>query len=186
MTNMIYLAYGSNMDKTQMAKRCPAAKPIGLAILPDFQLVFKFVADIVPAPGFSVPVIMWQLTDECELTLDRYEGFQPRDPDGGLYRKLYWQDADQSYMAYVMNGYGISPPSQHYFDGIKRGYEQFGADLSFLNAALTHSLENPSGNGYVRKPKAKKPSNSTTKPIPLRKSKAGFWKGPVGGDRLPF
>ena len=36
----IYLAYGSNLNISQMAYRCPNAKPWGATILPDWKLEF--------------------------------------------------------------------------------------------------------------------------------------------------
>ena len=36
-----YLAYGSNLNKAQMQKRCPGAKPIGKGLLEGYELFFK-------------------------------------------------------------------------------------------------------------------------------------------------
>ena len=36
-----YLAYGSNLNVRQMALRCPTAKPVGTAVIKDYELLFK-------------------------------------------------------------------------------------------------------------------------------------------------
>ena len=101
----IYMAYGSNLDKQQMACRCPNAKAKGVMLLPDWRLVFRGVADIIPAKGYFCPVGLWQITGRCERSLDIYEGY-PR-----LYGKQYWHGQDGTgYMAYTMNRDGLSMP----------------------------------------------------------------------------
>ena len=41
----LYAAYGSNLNKHQMLKRCPKSEPIGTIVLDKFRLTFKGVAD---------------------------------------------------------------------------------------------------------------------------------------------
>ena len=43
---MLYLAYGSNLNKKQMSRRCPNAKPVGSIILKGYKLEFRRVATI--------------------------------------------------------------------------------------------------------------------------------------------
>ncbi len=147
MTDTIYLAYGSNLNMGQMSYRCPDAKPLGYILLPDYRLVFRGVADIMPAEGFACPVGLWQITDACEQRLDRYEGF-PR-----LYRKEYFQNTakDQNYMAYVMNHDGLGMPPAQYYEGIKRGYGDFGIDTKYLEEALQFTRQYDSGDGHTPK-----------------------------------
>jgi len=40
-----YLAYGSNLNLTQMKHRCPKAKPIGTINLNGYRLVYKGSAE---------------------------------------------------------------------------------------------------------------------------------------------
>lgn len=150
-TNKIYMAYGSNLNKEMMKARCPKAKPICRAWFPDYRLVFKGVADMVPAPGFKIAVGLWKITEECERALDRYEGFSP---DGnGLYRKNFWQKngTDKVYMSYLMNRKHFGPPSQAYFDCIAQGYDDFGLPHDSLNEALQHSYDEEMADPYVSK-----------------------------------
>lgn len=136
-----YAAYGSNLNKGQMSRRCPAATIHKAMRLPDYKLVFKGVADIIPSKGDSVQVMLWNITEDCEKALDRYEGYPT------LYRKQYWKllkegkDTGNLIMAYVMNGYDIGRPSKYYYDGIHEGYTDCGLDHRDLEKALQESLK---------------------------------------------
>ena len=55
----LYLAYGSNLNVSQMSSRCPDAIPMGGFYLPDYKLVFRGVADIEYEKGNAIPVGMW-------------------------------------------------------------------------------------------------------------------------------
>lgn len=37
----LYLAYGSNMNQTQMALRCPTARVVGISQLKGYELLFR-------------------------------------------------------------------------------------------------------------------------------------------------
>ena len=80
MKKKYYLAYGSNLNVSQMAWRCPGATAVGTATLDGWQLAFRGSGSgayltIVPCEGASVPLGVWQITEEDERYLDRYEGF---------------------------------------------------------------------------------------------------------------
>ena len=71
---MIYFAYGANLSKTDMARRCPGCIPLQRALLPDHRLVFRGVADIVPAEGETVQGAFYRITPEHLDALDDFEG----------------------------------------------------------------------------------------------------------------
>ena len=50
----LYAAYGSNLNKAQMQKRCPKSKPFGVIVLDDFRLVFKGVADMEKNKSYKI------------------------------------------------------------------------------------------------------------------------------------
>jgi len=81
----LYFAYGSNMDREQMARRCPASKPLGLARLPRHRLVImrEGYASVVRDPRRQVWGMLWDLALADVPGLDRYEGVA-----GGLYTKV--------------------------------------------------------------------------------------------------
>lgn len=71
----LYFAFGSNMNRPQMARRCPSAVLVGAAELPDWRLASRGVADVERAKGATVHGAIWRLTSECIEALDRYEGY---------------------------------------------------------------------------------------------------------------
>lgn len=142
----LYMAYGSNLNKEQMKLRCPHAVEKGLIMLPKYRLVFKGVADCIPDKNKSTPIGLWEITNDCEERLDRYEGF-PR-----LYRKEFFKNKDgQTFMMYVMNRHSIAEPNQHYYKCIEQGYKDFSADLKYLEEALLHSYQNGTDGGHIPK-----------------------------------
>lgn len=131
----LYLAYGSNLHKAQMRRRCPTARPLGSIMLEDSLLVFRGVADVIYHPGTQVPVGVWRVYHDDEEALDRYEGVR-----SGFYSKeIVELDDGQEGVLYVMNNSGIYPPSQYYYDTCKRGYRDFGLDVGYLENALKQS-----------------------------------------------
>ena len=75
-----YIAYGSNLNLEQMARRCPTAKVIGAGEIRDHELLFRgypksAVATVEPKKGAGVPVLIWEIGPEDERNLDIYEGY---------------------------------------------------------------------------------------------------------------
>ena len=65
----LYVAYGSNLNKTQMKYRCPNAEFVGTGTLRGYELQFKGArnyayATIAPKPDSEVPVGVWKITPE--------------------------------------------------------------------------------------------------------------------------
>jgi hypothetical protein len=141
---MLYFAYGSNLNLSQMSRRCPRATPLDKIYLPDWKLVFRGVCDVVEEGGASCPGGLWRITPDCELALDRYEGYDARFPMSGMYRKVYvtvdgLPDGETEVMFYVMNSRGIYPPSEGYYNGVRQGYRDFGLRQAPLRLALKHA-----------------------------------------------
>ncbi|MEG2198102.1 MAG: gamma-glutamylcyclotransferase family protein [Cellulosilyticaceae bacterium] len=147
MKTKIYAAYGSNMNLKQMGMRCPAAVVIGTGEVKDYRLTFrgltKGVANIERSQEGSVPIVLWEITPECEVALDRYEGYP------SLYTKktIEVDLKDESRieaMAYVMaRRYQDYPaePSKTYLDTIIRGYKDNKLRLTKLNEAVAKNIE---------------------------------------------
>ncbi len=139
---MYYFAYGSNLNKAQMAVRCPKARPVSKLILPSARLVFRGVADVEYHETESVPGGVWFISAECEAALDRYEGVK-----SGLYRKEYFDIAvtldgattEQRALIYLMNSGGYYPPNERYLATIRKGYRDFGLNVKALNKAVKES-----------------------------------------------
>ena len=80
MKHNYYIAYGSNLNVQQMARRCPTATPVGTGVLEGWRLEFRGSGSgayltIVPFEGGRVPVGIWRISEADEKALDRYEGF---------------------------------------------------------------------------------------------------------------
>jgi gamma-glutamylcyclotransferase (GGCT)/AIG2-like uncharacterized protein YtfP len=78
-----YFAYGSNLNKKQMQERCPESKPLFIATLPNYKLVFtgwsrQFrggIAGIRPFRGEKVLGALYELSEKDLRRLDSYEGY---------------------------------------------------------------------------------------------------------------
>lgn len=135
MQKQFYFAYGSNCNLEQMAFRCPAATKVGPVTLRNYRLTFNGnrrgagVANIRRKNGASVTGLLWEITPECEESLDRYEGYP------WLYTKRLVtvhteDDKTIKAMAYIMTKKYTSPvlPSRQYLGGIIDGFRQNGMD----------------------------------------------------------
>ncbi len=137
---MYYIAYGSNLNISQMAIRCPGSKPVGTAVLPDTRLVFRQCATIEPADGYKVPVAVWKVPKSDEASLDRYEGFPILYYKNNLTVTMTdittARKRTVTAMVYIMTDrFPVEPPMQHYFDTVVRGYRDFGFDTDVLYTA---------------------------------------------------
>lgn len=143
----IYLAYGSNLNHVQMAERCPKAIYLGNTILKGWRLIFKSVATIEKQTGKTVPVGLFEISDQCEKALDAYEEYPKLYDKYKIDVKLHGTLVTA--MTYIMAAnYGISPPSAKYFDVISEGYKNCSLDLNFLFEAKKYSIRADSGEGY--------------------------------------
>jgi len=142
-SNKIYLAYGSNLNLEQMGYRCPYAVPLGPSELSGYRLMFRggnrnAVATVEPEEGYSVPVLLWEITPRDEEALDRYEGW-PR-----LYRKetvtVSHNSKPVEAMVYIMNEiYPLGLPGEYYLNVIAEGYASAGFDTAVLDEAVKAS-----------------------------------------------
>lgn len=143
----LYIAYGSNLHKEQMAFRCPGAKVKYTGVIKDYALVYRgsktgAYATIIPCKGDHVPVAVWEINEDHETSLDIYEGF-PR-----FYHK---ENLDVTLdngrkiraMAYIMfkeakPGY----PSMRYLETCSQGYLDQGLDMvKFEESILNNRRE---------------------------------------------
>lgn len=154
---MLYWAYGSNLCKAAMARRCPRARPFDVLTVPDGALVFRSVADVVSRPGSSVPGGLWEITRRCEAALDRYEGVA-----SDYYLKKYFRlqvnGRERRCLYYIMNPIyrGVAPPSEGYLETIIEGYNDFGLDTAALNTAVEESWSNKRITRQVRESRARR------------------------------
>ncbi len=114
----LYLAYGSNLNLEQMAKRCPTATVVDVTVMNNWRLCFNGVATIERCKGYRVPVVVWNLRPADEASLDRYEGWPH------LYRKesvrVNVHGKRARAMVYIMNGGNENPPNLSYYETIRQ------------------------------------------------------------------
>lgn len=138
---MLYFAYGSNLNINQMSKRCPAAEPLHLCELPGWQITFRGVLDIERKQDAAAMGVIWRVTENCLVALDRYEGVK-----SGFYERIHFRvrlpgaRRSRQIISYRMcrNGY-VAPPNEFYYNAVKEGYEDFGLPMQSLHDALARS-----------------------------------------------
>ena len=83
-SHRLYVAYGSNMCRLQMASRCPGATTVAVATLAGwrFRINREGYATLVADPAALAHILIWDLDAQGEHNLDVYE-----EVDAGLYRK---------------------------------------------------------------------------------------------------
>src|ERR1700730_15310057 len=71
----LHFAYGSNMSRALMRRRCPGARALGPARLDGWRFVIMRggYASIVPEPGGAVHGVVWSLTPRDLAAPNAYE-----------------------------------------------------------------------------------------------------------------
>lgn len=145
-----YLAYGSNLNLPQMAKRCPSSHPVGTAVLEGYELLFKgsaargFYLTIEPKQGAQTPAAVWEIAPQDLPALDRYEGFPSLYYKKDLQLPVALLDTGElrtcSAFVYVMHeGKALGAPTKSYLKTCMEGYRAFGFETRYLFAALERS-----------------------------------------------
>ena len=142
---MLYFAYGSNLLRSGMAARCPAAVPVSRGVLRDYRLVFRTFADVEPAVGSHVAGGLWRITPACLAALDAYE-----EVHAGLYRRrvlaveaAHGRPSDA--ILYRMCGAAAAPPEASYLAAILLGCRDFGLDDAPVLAAAEAARDASAG-----------------------------------------
>ena len=77
-------AYGANMERAAMGKRCPGALALGPALLRGWRYVIvDGYGSIAPAAGSCVFGVLWRVTPRDLAALNAFESL-----DSGLYRRV--------------------------------------------------------------------------------------------------
>jgi len=131
-----------------MRERCPQSNFIGKSLLKGWQLLFKGAATIRAKEKSFVPVGLFEITQECENSLDVYEDF-PK-----LYNKkvveIEFNGRKLKAMTYVMCAdYGTGPPSGKYYNVIYEGYINCNLNSQYLEEAKEYAKNNDSGNSFI-------------------------------------
>jgi gamma-glutamylcyclotransferase (GGCT)/AIG2-like uncharacterized protein YtfP len=137
---VLYFAYGSNLNLTDMRTRCPDARAEAPARLRGWRLIFRGVADIEPAEGCSVYGALWWLSPRDVRSLDAYEGAPTHylqrtlevETDAGLRQAMTYIMASEAY-------HGL--PSAWYLERIEEGFRDWSLPIGELQRALDQTRE---------------------------------------------
>jgi gamma-glutamylcyclotransferase (GGCT)/AIG2-like uncharacterized protein YtfP len=135
----LYFAYGSNMDVSAMARRCPASRPLGPARLVRhrFAILESGYATAVRDPAATVHGVLYDLALADVPALDRYE-----DIARGLYRKvvqpvLRREGGPVQALVYIGTGPSGGEPRPGYMEGVTAAAQMAGLPATYL-AFLGH------------------------------------------------
>jgi len=131
---MYYFAYGSYLNKKLMLERCPDSKPMFIASLHNYKLVFVGwsrqwrggLVSIRPFRGERVPGAIYEVSDRDLKRLDSHQGYPNNytrlnvtvfDEDGESIKAITYIKSGQSEEA---------QPSKEYLSPIQQGYRDWG------------------------------------------------------------
>ena len=135
----LYAAYGSNLDPQEMLGRAPSSPVRGTGWLEGWRLTFGgedlgwegALATVVEEPGSRVFVMLYEMSDADEHTLDQWEG-----SDLGLYTKIRVRvqtlEGEVVAWLYVLDDYEGGLPSARYLGIIADAAEQAGAPADYV------------------------------------------------------
>ena len=130
---MYYFAYASNLNRQQMRERCPDSKPMFVATLPNYKLVFAGwsrqwrggKASIQRFRGEKVIGGVYEVSERDLRRLDKYESCP------GDYNRLKVTVFDEDgspieAVTYIKSGQlEETPPSKEYLAVIQQGYRDW-------------------------------------------------------------
>jgi len=130
---LYYFAYASNLNRKQMTERCPNAKPMFQAVLPNYKLIFSgwsrewkgAKASIKPFQGEKVHGAIYEVSDMDLGKLDRYEGY-PNEYTH-LNVAVFTENGEQvKAVTYIKRQQSDeSAPSREYLSVIQQGYKDW-------------------------------------------------------------
>ena len=146
-----YIAYGSNLNVKQMKMRCPGATILGTTKLKNYELLLKgsttgSYITIEKKEGSTVPVVIWEVTESDEKSLDRYEGYPIfyYKKEMKLQYKGIRTGKRRTVNAFVYIMHEENPvgvPSIYYMKTCIDGYDTFYFDKNILINAYKKSME---------------------------------------------
>ena len=132
---MLYFAFGSNLYRKQMKKRCKDSKYLKPYILKSHTLSFSHMtnktiyghANILKKSNSTVPGAIWFISKKDEKSLDFYEGVNYK-----YYSKKYFKINKKRVLVYIQNKYFLKKPNSTYLHTIIQGYKDCNLDKNYL------------------------------------------------------
>ncbi len=134
---MLYFAYGSNLWREQMCRRCPEHLLLGSGSLAGYRWIItsRGYASIVASPADLVLGLVYQLSAADEQNLDSYEGVH----QGCYYKKqvsVLLEGITTQCMTYLDPVTGEGVPRQEYIRRINCGIADAGLDPAYIERYL--------------------------------------------------
>ena len=131
---MYYFAYASNMNRKQMAERCPEAKAITIATLPNYKLTFTGFsrlrkgaeAVIKGSKGDKVLGAVYEITEAGLRKLDKWEGYPANYKHFNI---MVFKESGEAFEAVTFIKAAQEEegkPSPEYLSIIQQGYRDWG------------------------------------------------------------
>ncbi|MCB8823415.1 gamma-glutamylcyclotransferase [Microvirga rosea] len=143
----LYFAYGSNMDRAAMARRCPASTVIGPGRLMRHRFFISGdgYASIARDPRGAVWGLLWDLALADVPALDRYESVS-----SGLYNKvvqpILTPEGPRRAIVYVGRSHKPGIPKPGYMEGVVEAAEEAGLAREYIHSLfhwLPHAPQAP-------------------------------------------
>jgi gamma-glutamylcyclotransferase (GGCT)/AIG2-like uncharacterized protein YtfP len=162
----LYFAYGSNMDRSAMATRCPASQPLGTARLPRHRFIVtrEGYASVLRDPRRTVWGVLWDIAFADMPALDRYESVA-----GRLYVKLtqpvIGERGARRALIYVARSAGTGQPRAGYLEGVVAAARAAGLPAD-----------------YVAEIAAWSPQIAARQTAPAKPQARALWSSPLAKD----
>jgi len=140
---MFYFAYASNMNKQQMAERCPGCKFLNRAYLENFKYFYDqhpeskigAKANIFPSRDDKVWGALFEINGNHLMSMDHHEGYPKQ-----YQREVVTvrDDAGESYEAWVYFRPAQKPgkPSAQYLEIVKQGARDSGLPEDYIKSTI--------------------------------------------------
>lgn len=118
----LHFAYGSNLWRDQMTRRCPGHHARGIGVLKGYRWIIskRGYANIVRSERDEVYGVIYEISESDEQRLDRCEGVR----SGSYLKKMMMVESggrDQECLVYVDPVEKEGRPEQEYVDRINKG-----------------------------------------------------------------
>lgn len=143
-----YFAYGSNLSRRQLEKRCRRAQPVFRAVLRGHKMVFQGprtktwgeggVSNIVPCKNSEVWGGVYEVTPEDLACLDKCEGKMYKRKHVSVQKETGEDCTAETYVRVESFEEGI--PSPEYCRVIRRGYKDWNL-LPKVYESLVHAMK---------------------------------------------
>ncbi len=129
----LYFAYGANMDRADMAGRCPNSRALGPARLARHRFVITRdgYASVVRDPHASVHGLLWDCALGDIRTLDAFENIA-----GGLYVKIsqpvILRDGAKRALLYVGRNGEVGRPRPGYLEAVIASAKELALPAAYI------------------------------------------------------